>query len=137
MPPTNDWATFGLVESKRPKKRRLFFRNVDTSRMSWHDCHVGYTFLAIPFLFGFPWCLAGVIAMLNGGYASAFTVRPPGAYSRPLWWLALFASLIIFALFTTMELSVDKKDGFGSLDILVLVIITKLAIGQLLFLIRI
>ena len=132
----NQWACFGL-EGEKPKPRRRLFKHVDTSRMSWHDCHIGYTFVALPLLVAFPWVLAGMIAMLNGGYAVAFTARSPGCYSRPLWWFALFASLVIFSLFTAGEIFWAKQAGFGTVDLLVLVLITKLALGQLAFLFRI
>jgi hypothetical protein len=133
----NDWASFGLNPGQSARKHRKWFKHVDTSRMSWHDCHIGYTLLAIPFYFTFPWFLVGLIASLNGGYACAFTVRPPGCYSGFLWWLALFASVIVFVLFTTLELTAAQQGGFGIQDIIVLAIITKLALGQLAFLFRI
>jgi len=105
--------------------------------MSWHDCHIAYTFLAIPFFFAFPWFLVGLIASLNGGYAAAFTVRPPGCYSRPVWWLALFTSLFVFSFFTAGEIITANENGFTTADVVVLFIITKLALGQVAFLIRI
>jgi hypothetical protein len=137
MAATNEWATFGLSDSELTRKRRRWFKNAATSRMSWHDCHIAYTFLAIPFFFAFPWFLVGLIASLNGGYAAAFTVRPPGCYSRPLWWLAVFTSLLVFSIFTAGEIIVGKENGFTTEDFLVLFIITKLALGQLAFLRRI
>jgi hypothetical protein len=93
--------------------------------------------LAFPCFFAFPWFLVGMIASLNGGYACALTARPPGCYSRPLWWLALFASLVVFILFASFELAGAQQVGLETQDLVVLAISTKLAVGQLAFLYRI
>lgn len=135
MANVNRWANFGLEDSP-PTPRRRLFKHLDTSRMSWHDCHIGYTWLGIAVLvFGFPWVLAGMIAMLNGGYASAFALNRPGNYSRFVWWLALFASVLIFGIFTTGEMCA-QQGGLEIQDVVVLLLITKLALGQLMFLFR-
>lgn len=133
----NQWTNLGFHYFKLVPLERKLFPHVDTSRMSWRDCHIGYTFLAIPFFLASPWFLVGMIASLNGGYASAFTIRPPGHYSRPVWWLALFASMIVFLIFTALEFSAAIEGGMKLQDIVVLLLTTKLALGQLSFLIRI
>jgi hypothetical protein len=106
--------------------------------MSWHDCHIGYALLILPcYLLGFPWSKVGVIAGLNAGYAAAFTGEGLGNYSRPLWGLALFTSVVVLFIFTMLEITVGRKAGFPIWDVLAIVVAIKLAMGQFAFLLRI
>jgi hypothetical protein len=115
---------------------------MDTSRMSWADCHIGYMlFWAICLLISPIFNIAFVVALiagLNGGYAIVFSQRPPGLFSRPIWWLALFTSVLFLTFFAAFEIgNFLEGGGIETGDLLVIAIITKLTIGQLLFLFRI
>jgi hypothetical protein len=141
MAATNEWAMFGLEDPQRPKRQRRLFKNIDTSRMSWMDCHAGFMIVSfacylISPVFNLAF-LVGMIAGLNGGYAIAFTQRPPGYCSSPIWWLALFTSVLVFTGFGTLEVMLGLERGVGLADLIVIAIVTKLSLGQLLFLYRI
>jgi hypothetical protein len=142
MSRANEWATFGLDNPEPPRPRRSRFAHIDTSRMSWTDCHVGYLFVAAICLlvypiFGFTLVL-GVVTSLNGLYGMVFCQRPPVVVSRRIWWFALFVSLLYFSIFTMIEIGIHLEGGrLEAGDLLLFAIVTKLSLGQMLFLFRI
>jgi hypothetical protein len=138
MTTTNEWASFGLDEPDRPKRKFRRGNRIDTSRMSWHNCHVGYAILVIVCFLLTYWFdvafLVGIVAMLNASYALVFTQRPRGSYSSPIWWIALITSVILFCLFAVLEISAGLDNGVKIVDLIALALVSKLTIGQLVYL---
>jgi hypothetical protein len=137
----NDWDRFSFDDEPTTTPRLQWSAAVDTSRMSWRDCHIGFLLVVLCCVVISPFLniavLVGFVAGLNGSYAMVFSQRPPGHYSRPIWWLALVTSLSIASLFALFEIDNFLHGGIPWHELLVIALVLKLASGQLMFLGRI